>query len=85
VKLLPLGTLQLALGASIVVHAALLTVRLVEPGAFKRIMQDSPLEVILVNTNPQERPDKARPLPSLPWRAVEMPSAAGPKARCHRP
>ncbi|MDP3164919.1 MAG: TonB family protein [Hydrogenophaga sp.] len=59
-KLLPLGTLQLALGASIAVHAALLTVRLVEPGAFKRIMQDSPLEVILVNTNPQERPDKAQ-------------------------
>lgn len=59
-KLLPVGTLQLALGASIAVHAALLTVRLVEPGAFKRIMQDSPLEVILVNANPQERPDKAQ-------------------------
>ena len=59
-KLLPVGTLQLALGASIAVHAALLTVRLVEPGAFKRIMQDSPREVILVNANPQERPDKAQ-------------------------
>ena len=59
-KLLPVGTLQLALGASIAEHAALLTVRLVEPGAFKRIMQDSPLEVILVNANPQERPDKAQ-------------------------
>jgi protein TonB len=60
VKLLPFGTLQLALGASIAVHAALLTVRLVDPQAFKRVMQDSPLEVILVNTNPQERPDKAQ-------------------------
>ncbi|MFZ2124372.1 MAG: TonB family protein [Rhodoferax sp.] len=59
-KLLPFGTLQLALGASIAVHAALLTVRLVDPQAFKRVMQDSPLEVILVNTNPQERPDKAQ-------------------------
>jgi protein TonB len=60
VKLLPFGTLQLALGASIAVHAALLTVRLVDPQAFKRVMQDSPLEVILVNTNPQERPDKTQ-------------------------
>ncbi|MDD2844419.1 MAG: TonB family protein [Rhodoferax sp.] len=59
-KLLPFGTLQLALGASIAVHAVLLTVRLVDPQAFKRVMQDSPLEVILVNTNPQERPDKAQ-------------------------
>jgi periplasmic protein TonB len=60
VKLLPIGSLELALGASIAVHAALLTVRLVDPVAFKRIMQDSPLEVILVNANPQERPDKAQ-------------------------
>jgi protein TonB len=60
VKLLPLGSLQLALGVSVAVHAALLTVRLVDPGAFQRIMQDSPLEVILVNANPQERPDKAQ-------------------------
>jgi protein TonB len=60
VKLLPFGTLQLALAASIAVHAALLTVRLVDPQDFKRGMQDSPLEVILVNTNPQERPDKAQ-------------------------
>jgi protein TonB len=57
---LPVGTLQLALGASIAVHAALLTVRLVDPQAFKRVMQDSQLEVILVNANPQERPDKAQ-------------------------
>jgi protein TonB len=48
------------LGASIAVHATLLTVRLVDPEAFKRVMQDSPLEVILVNANPQEQPDKAQ-------------------------
>lgn len=59
-KLLSFSTLQLALGASIAVHATLLTVRLVDPEAFKRVMQDSPLEVILVNANPQERPDKAQ-------------------------
>jgi protein TonB len=60
VKLLPFSTLQIALGASIAVHATLLTVRLVDPEAFKRVMQDSTLEVILVNANPQERPDKAQ-------------------------
>jgi len=60
VNLLSFSTLQLALGASIAVHATLLTVRLVDPEAFKRVMQDSPLEVILVNANPQERPDKAQ-------------------------
>jgi protein TonB len=60
VKLSSFSTLQLALGASIAVHATLLTVRLADPGAFKRVMQDSALEVILVNANPQERPDKAQ-------------------------
>ena len=59
-KLKRIGTLQLALGVSVAVHAALLTVRLVDPAAFQRIMQDSPLEVILVNANPQERPEKAQ-------------------------
>lgn len=59
-NLLPLGPLQLALGASIAVHATLLTVRMVEPEAFTRVMHDTPLEVILVNANPQEKPDKAQ-------------------------
>ena len=59
-KLSSFSTLQLALGASIAVHASLLTVRLVNPEAFKQVMQDTPLEVILVNANPQERPDKAQ-------------------------
>jgi len=60
VKLSSFSTLQLALGASIAVHASLLTVRLVDPEAFKQVMQDTALEVILVNANPQERPDKAQ-------------------------
>ncbi|MCM2296441.1 energy transducer TonB [Rhodoferax sp.] len=59
-KLSSFSTLQLALGASIAVHASLLTVRLVDPEAFKQVMQDTALEVILVNANPQERPDKAQ-------------------------
>ncbi len=52
--------LQLALGASIAVHAALLTVRFVDPEAFNRVFQDTPLEVILVNARTTEHPDKAQ-------------------------
>ena len=54
------STLQLALGASIAVHAALLTVRVVDPEAFNRVFADTPLEVILVNARTSERPDKAQ-------------------------
>ncbi|MBZ0225962.1 MAG: TonB family protein [Comamonas sp.] len=54
------STLQLALGLSIAVHAALLTVRFVAPQTFDRIFQDTPLEVILVNAKGREAPDKAQ-------------------------
>ena len=54
------STLQIALGASIAVHAALLTVRFIDPDGFNRVFQDTPLEVILVNAKSNERPDKAR-------------------------
>lgn len=54
------STLQIALGASIAVHAVLLTVRFVDPEGFNRVFQDTPLEVILVNTKTNEKPDKAR-------------------------
>ena len=53
-------TLQLALGASVAVHAALLTVRFVDPERFKRVFEDTPLEVILVNARTNEKPDKAK-------------------------
>ena len=59
-KLRSLTTLQLALGASIAVHAALLTVRFVDPERFKRVFEDTPLEVILVNARTNEKPDKAQ-------------------------
>ena len=55
-----LSTLQIALGASVAVHAALLTVRFVDPQRFNRIFEDTPLEVILVNARTNEIPDKAR-------------------------
>ena len=58
--LLRLSTLQLALGVSFAVHAALLTVRFVDPEGFNRVFQDTPLEVILVNAKSTEAPDKAQ-------------------------
>jgi len=59
VNLRQFSTLQIALGASIAVHAALLTFRFVDPESFNRVFEDTPLEVILVNANANERPDKA--------------------------
>ncbi|CAN5722041.1 TonB family protein [soil metagenome] len=54
-----LSTLQIALGLSVLAHAALLTVRFVDPEAFNRVFSETPLEVILVNARSDERPDKA--------------------------
>ena len=54
-----LSTLQIALGLSLAFHAALLTVRFVNPEGFNRVFQDTPLEVILVNAKSNDRPDKA--------------------------
>jgi protein TonB len=60
VNLQRFSTLQLALGASIAVHAVLLTVRFVDPESFNRVFEDTPLEVILVNARTNEKPDKAK-------------------------
>jgi periplasmic protein TonB len=60
VNLRSFSTLQIALGASFAVHAVLLTVRVVDPESFNRVFQDTPLEVILVNTKAHEKADKAR-------------------------
>ena len=54
------STLQLALGISVAVHAALISVRFIDPEGFNRVFQDTPLEVILVNAKSNERPDKAQ-------------------------
>ena len=54
------STLQITLGLSIAVHAALLTVRFIDPEAFNRVFQDTPLEVILVNAKTSEAPGKAQ-------------------------
>ncbi len=54
------STLQIALGFSVALHAVLLTVRFVDPERFNRVFQDTPLEVILVNTRSTEKPEVAR-------------------------
>ena len=55
-----LSTLQIALGASVLVHAVVLTTRFVDPERFNRVFQDTPLEVILVNAKSNEKPDVAK-------------------------
>ncbi|WP_353235564.1 TonB family protein [Diaphorobacter ruginosibacter] len=55
-----LSVLQLTLGASVLVHAAILSVRFVDPESFNRVFEDTPLEVILVNAKSTEAPDKAQ-------------------------
>ena len=54
------NTLQLTLGVSVALHAAVLSVRFVDPAGFDRMFQDTPLEVILVNAQSTEKPDKAQ-------------------------
>ncbi len=53
-----LSTLQLALGVSVLLHAAVLSVRFIDPEGFNRVFEDTPLEVILVNARSSERPDE---------------------------
>jgi periplasmic protein TonB len=55
-----ISTLQLSLFFSFGVHIALLGVRFVDPEGFNRIFQDTPLEVILVNSRSGEAPVKAQ-------------------------
>jgi protein TonB len=52
-----LSTLQVALGLSLAIHAALLTARFVDPEGFNRVFKDTPLEVILVNAKDNEKLD----------------------------
>ena len=53
-----LSTLHIALLVSLGLHAALLALRVVNPERFDRMFQDTPLEVVLVNTRSSEAPVK---------------------------
>ncbi|WP_077033235.1 TonB family protein [Pelomonas sp. KK5] len=57
-----LSTLQLALLISLGAHGAVGTLRIVDPERFNRIFEDTPLEVVLVNTRSDEAPVKAQAL-----------------------
>ena len=59
-KLRSVSTLSVAVGISLLVHAGLLAVRFVDPERFNRVFQDTPLEVILVNSKSNERPEVAK-------------------------
>jgi protein TonB len=54
------SSLQIALGTSALLHAAVLTTRFVDPQSFNRVFKDTPLEVILVNAKSNEKPDFAQ-------------------------
>ena len=73
---LHLTTLHLALLVSLGVHGALLTLRLVDPDRFNRIFQDTPLEVVLVNTRSNEVPNQALASPLPPSKLLEAGDAA---------
>jgi periplasmic protein TonB len=60
VNLKSLSTLQIALGVSILAHAAVLFVRIVDPEGFNRVFSETPLEVILVNAHSNEKPEHAQ-------------------------
>ena len=57
------STLQKAFAVSLAIHGALLTLRVAAPEQFDRLFNDSPLDVILVNTRVKaDAPDKAQAL-----------------------
>lgn len=53
----PLG---IAIAVSVLLHAALLAIRFAAPETYNRIFDETPLEVILVNTRTEDAPDKAQ-------------------------
>lgn len=55
-----LSLLQKTLLVSVLIHAVLLTIRFVDPDRFDKFFKDTPLDVILVNANSDEKPLKAQ-------------------------
>jgi protein TonB len=55
-----MGILGMALAVSIALHAAVLLVRIADPANFERWLEDTPLEVILVNAQSKQAPEKAQ-------------------------
>ena len=55
---LRVSPLAIAIAISVLLHLALLAIRVVEPEGFNRIVEDSPLEVILVNARSDDVPEQ---------------------------
>ena len=55
-----LSTLQKTFAVSLLLHAAVLSVRFADPVQFDRLFQDTPLEVVLVNAKSKDKPEKAK-------------------------
>jgi periplasmic protein TonB len=55
-----ISALQWGIFISVGLHAGLITARFVDPQRFDRIFEDSPLEVVLVNSRSTEAPVKAQ-------------------------
>ena len=55
-----MGVLGMALSVSIALHAAVLLVRIADPANIQRWLEDTPLEVILVNAQSPQAPEKAQ-------------------------
>ena len=55
-----LTTLHWALLLSLGLHIVIITLRFVDPQAFNRVFEDTPLEVVLVNAQSKEDPVKAQ-------------------------
>lgn len=52
--------LKWALGLSVALHAALVGLRFTAPETYNRVFQDTPLEVVLVNSRSADRPQEAQ-------------------------
>lgn len=52
--------LQIALLASLAIHAVLLTLRFTDPERFNRLFENTPLEVVLVNARSEQAPTQAK-------------------------
>ena len=81
-----LGTrsaMQWALLVSLGLHAAALTVRVVNPEGFNRLFEDTPLEVILVNARSADKPVRAQAIAqaSRTINNIRNHLAADPKAK----
>ncbi len=84
ILVLNLSTLQWALLVSLALHAALLSLRLGQPLRPERLIEDSPLEIVLVNARSRSRDVNPKPQ-ALAQSTLVGGGAAAPTARARSP